>query len=41
MISVLAAVVVLVTSGLLMWAFSSLIEALLRALFPTKRAHSD
>jgi len=37
MIPILAAVVVLATTGLCMWAVSSLLEALLEALFPSKK----
>jgi hypothetical protein len=41
MIPILAAAVVLLTTGLFMWAISSLLEALLEALFPSKKAGSD
>jgi hypothetical protein len=41
MIPILAAAVVLVTTGLFMWAVSSLLEALLEAVFPSKKAGSD
>jgi hypothetical protein len=41
MIPILAAAAVLVITGLFMWAVSSLLEALLEALFPTKKAGSD
>jgi hypothetical protein len=41
MISTLAAIVVLVTTGLFMWAVSSLLDALLEALFPSKKAGTD
>jgi hypothetical protein len=41
MIPMLAAAVVLVTTGMFMWAASSLLEVLLEALFPSKKAGSD
>jgi len=41
MISILAAVVVLVTTGLFMCAVSSLLEFILEALFPSKKADLD
>jgi hypothetical protein len=40
-IPLIAALVILVTTGLSMWAVSSLLEALLKALFPSKKVGSD